>query len=29
MLLGSTTERVLRSAPCAVFAHRGEMVDSL
>lgn len=29
MLLGSTTERVLRSAPCAVLAHRGAMVDSL
>ncbi len=25
LLLGSTTERVLRSAPCAVLAHRGEI----
>ena len=29
LLVGSTTERVLRSAPCAVLAHRGAMVDNL
>lgn len=29
LLVGSTTERVLRSAPCAVLAHRGAIVDNL
>lgn len=29
LLLGSTTERVLRNAPCAVLAHRGAVLDNL
>lgn len=29
LLLGSTTERVLRNAPCAVLAQRGAMLDDL
>jgi nucleotide-binding universal stress UspA family protein len=29
ILLGSTTERVLRKAPCPVLAHRGEVLDNL
>lgn len=28
-LLGSTTERVLRNAPCAVLAHRGAVLENL
>lgn len=29
LLLGSTTERVLRDAPCAVLAHRGSVLENL
>ncbi|MGB8636006.1 MAG: universal stress protein [Rhodanobacteraceae bacterium] len=29
LLLGSTTERTLRNAPCAVLAHRGEIHEDL
>ncbi len=29
LLLGSTTERVLRNVPCAVLAHRGAVLDEL
>ena len=29
LLVGSTTERVLRKAPCAVLAHRGEVWENL
>lgn len=29
LLLGSTTERVLRDAPCAVLAHRGAVLENL
>lgn len=29
LLLGSTTERVLRNAPCAVLAHRGEVYENM
>lgn len=29
LLLGSTTDRVLRNAPCAVLAHRGTVTDNL
>lgn len=29
LLMGSTTERVLRQTPCAVLAHRGVVLDNL